>query len=70
MHVQREFLISLAASDAEVRWAAEHARPPRQGLKPLRHAARAAKETPHEIIEDRRPGCRRFAPKLPAPTHP
>jgi hypothetical protein len=25
---------------------AEHARPPRQGLKPLRRAARAAKETP------------------------
>ena len=26
--------------------ASEHARPPRQGLKPLRPAARAAKETP------------------------
>jgi hypothetical protein len=30
----------------------------------------SSKGDPHEIIEDRRPGCRRLAPKVPAPTHP
>ena len=48
MHVQREFLISPISSDAEVR-RPKHARPPRQELKPLRPAARAAKRDPMKL---------------------
>jgi hypothetical protein len=53
MHVQREFLISSATSDLEVHGPAEHARPPRQGLKLSHRAAvpRAGKRAPHEITE-------------------
>jgi signal transduction histidine kinase len=32
--------------------------------------ARGQQGGPHEIIEDRRPDCRRLAPKISAPTHP
>ena len=42
-----------------------------EAVAPSRRAERGQqKETSHEIIEDRRPGCRGLAPKVPAPTHP
>ena len=44
-------------------------RGPRQGLKPLRRAAQAAKETPMKLSRTVGLACRRLAPKAPATTH-
>jgi hypothetical protein len=64
MHVQREFLISSAASDLYVCWAgrAHAAASTRiEAIAPSRRAARGQQRSPHEIIKDCRPGCRRLA---------
>ena len=70
MHVQREFLISPAASDAEVRWTGRTRAAASTGIEAVAPYRVSSKGDPHEIIEDRRPGCRRLAAKVPAPTDP
>ena len=44
-------------------------RPPRPGLKPLRRAAQAAKETAMKLSRTVGLACRRLAPKVRAITH-
>jgi hypothetical protein len=49
---------------------ADHRRAPR-GPQPQRHLGGALMMIfPMHPAKDRRPGCRRLAPKVPAPTHP
>jgi hypothetical protein len=40
------------------------------GIEAVVPCSASSKGDPDEIIADRRPGCRRLAPKVPAPTHP
>ena len=58
MHVQREFLISPAASDAEVRWTGRTRAAASTGIEAVAPYRVSSKGDPHEIIADRWPGCR------------
>lgn len=63
---QREFPISPAAPDAEVRCAGRTRAAASTRIEAVAPCRASSKGDPDEIIEDRRPGCHRLARKVPA----
>ncbi|WGS19976.1 MULTISPECIES: N-acetyltransferase [unclassified Bradyrhizobium] len=61
MHVQREFLISSAASDSEVHWAGRAHEVASTRIKTIAPSRAGSKGDHYEITEDCRLGCHGFA---------